>query len=301
MADISHTFKQFIVFHKDIKCHSARTIGWYRDSIKDLVQSTAVCEIENIDAPLLYRYIFHLKEERHYSIFSVDTRLRAIRGFVNWARKHRYTQADPFAEVELPKLPEKVKEVLSIGQVKVILNFTLNHTAYTSFQKQRNYALISFFVHTGLRLRELANLKTVDVQLDEGLIFVREGKGGKDRVVAINHDLKKTLHNYEAIKAPLPDVTEFYFTQMDVTKGITEDSIKRVFQTIRQHTKIYFTPHTLRRTFATMMIEGGCDLFALQKMMGHSQIKTLISSYLKLSYNHLRQQVEKHPLVSPFD
>ena len=71
--------------------------------------------------------------------------------------------------------------------------------------------------------------------------------------------------------------------------------IKRLVEKLREKSGIYFYPHMLRHTFATLMLEGGCDLFALSKMMGHSDIKTT-TIYLSATTAHLQEQIKKHPL-----
>ena len=75
----------------------------------------------------------------------------------------------------------------------------------------------------------------------------------------------------------------------------TADGLKKVIVIIRERTGIHLTPHALRHTFATLMLEGGCDIFSLSKMMGHSDIKTT-TVYLSTSVQHLQSQIMKHPL-----
>jgi site-specific recombinase XerD len=85
------------------------------------------------------------------------------------------------------------------------------------------------------------------------------------------------------------------FASVNRDAGLTVNGLRRVFAKLQRFTGIEFRPHVLRHTFATLMLEGGCDIFSLSKMMGHSDIKTT-TIYLAASAQHLRAQMIKHPL-----
>ncbi len=87
----------------------------------------------------------------------------------------------------------------------------------------------------------------------------------------------------------------YFFTAMREDKKMGDKVIPRLVIKLREKSKIYFYPHMLRHTFAVLMLEGGCDLFSLSKMMGHSDIKTT-TIYLSTTTAHLQEQIKKHPL-----
>ncbi len=300
MTYINQAFTHFTEFQKNIKCHSDKTLLWYRHSLKCLVESVNIEMIEDITPQKLYQFIQWGREQQKWSAHTLHTRLRAIKAFLNWARKNHYTTINPFEVVDFPKLPIQVKDILSIGQVKVILNFLLTYKNYSLFQRLRNHAIVALFLHTGIRRGELLHLDVSDINLIEGVLHVREGKGQKDRLITLNSEIVTVLSRYMQEREKNALLTPAYFFGLTNETRLTQDSIRRVFETTIRETGIKFNPHMLRRTFATMMLESGCDLFALQKLMGHSDVKTLINSYLKLSYDHLRKQVNRHPLVNPF-
>jgi site-specific recombinase XerD len=86
-----------------------------------------------------------------------------------------------------------------------------------------------------------------------------------------------------------------FFSSIRGNVGFTGNGLKKLVDKIRDSSKIFFTVHKLRHTFATLMLEGGCDIYSLSKMMGHSDIKTT-TIYLSASVEHLRSQITKHPL-----
>ncbi len=144
------------------------------------------------------------------------------------------------------------------------------------FERTRGAAILATFIFTGIRKEELRNLKLHEVDIPSRTLFVKSGKGDKGR---------------QRLKKACP----YFFTAMREDRMMGDLVIKRLIIKLREKSKIYFYAHLLRHTFATLMLEGGCDLFSLSKMLGHSDIKTT-TIYLSATTAHLQLQVEKHPL-----
>ena len=138
-------------------------------------------------------------------------------------------------------------------------------------------------------------LKCTDIDLDNNVICVRQGKGSKDRVAPIPYRLVQILQKYSEERRRLKKTCPEFFASLNRDKGYTIHGLKRLVQQVREASGIHFGIHQLRHTFATLMIEGGCDIYSLSKMMGHSDIKTT-TIYLSASVEHLRGQMDKHPL-----
>ena len=151
------------------------------------------------------------------------------------------------------------------------------------------------FVFTGMRLQELLNLRMTDVQFENKVVFISSGKGDKDRIIPMNQDLIKILSEYIKDRDRLNKTCPFFFTSLTHDTGLQYLVVKRLVEKLRTKSGIHFTPHMLRHTFATLMLEGGCDIYALSKMLGHSDIKTT-TIYLSATTAHLQEQVAKHPL-----
>jgi site-specific recombinase XerD len=151
------------------------------------------------------------------------------------------------------------------------------------------------FIFTGIRKKELLKLRYADVDLQNLSLFINQGKGSKDRVIPICSTLAETLDKYIIERKKLNKTCPEFFTSLRRNAGFTDSALKRLTVAFNRCSGIKFTIHRLRHTFATLMLEGGCDIFSLSKMMGHSDIKTT-TIYLAASADHLRGQMMKHPL-----
>jgi site-specific recombinase XerD len=158
-------------------------------------------------------------------------------------------------------------------------------------------AIVATLLFTGIRFSECINLQIKHVDLESSQLFVECGKGQKDRIVPIHPLLKKYLEAYIKDRKRLKRKTGYFFCPVfrDDKMGVLV--IPRLLKKIRERCGIYFSSHTLRHTFATLMLEGGCDIFTLSKMMGHEDIKTT-TIYLSASVGHMRQSMARHPLYA---
>lgn len=150
-------------------------------------------------------------------------------------------------------------------------------------------------IHAGLRKAELFGLQLADVSLEGGTLFVRQGKGSKDRVVPIRQDLSSILEAYLLARRKRGRTCPEFFVSSNRDTGLTDSGLRNVLRDISAVFGRRISPHQLRHTCATLLLEGGCDLFALSQILGHSQLRST-SIYLAASSEHLRRQLLKHPL-----
>ena len=204
-------------------------------------------------------------------------------------------QHNPTDDIETPKIEKKLPPKLTKQDAMKILEIIYNYPYKYKFLRYRNYAMFSTFIMAGLRKKELLNLKLMDVDLENMSIFIRQGKGSKDRVVPICSKLAESLVRYLEERKRLKKTCAEFFASLNHNMGFTENGLKHLMDEVKAATRMNFSVHKLRHTFATLMLEGGCDIFSLSKMMGHSDIKTT-TIYLSASAEHLRAQISKHPL-----
>lgn len=204
-------------------------------------------------------------------------------------------EKNPISDIEIPKkekcLPPKLTKQDALRLLELVYNYPYEY----SFLRYRNHALFSTFIFAGLRKQELLHLKYSDVDLNNLTLFVRQGKGNKDRIIPISYTLAQSLKRYIEERKRLGKINAEFFCSLRGNVGFTENGLKKLVEQMRDAFGLSFSVHKLRHTFATLMLEGGCDIYSLSKMMGHSDISTT-TIYLSASAEHLRSQMTKHPL-----
>lgn len=166
-----------------------------------------------------------------------------------------------FENIPLPKKPKKLPIVLSKKEIERMISFTANI---------KHKLVISILYSAGLRLSELINLKQTDVDLARNIIFIKQGKGKKDRITLLSKRVKKLLKEYYVLVGE----RNYVFSGR---KG--KYSSKTIQEIIKQSSKKAgikkrVTPHTLRHSFATHLLERGIDIRIIQKLLGHENIRT---------------------------
>ena len=134
-----------------------------------------------------------------------------------------------------------------------------------------------------------------DVDLSRMVVTVIQGKGKKDRIVPISTRLALVLREYLKDRERLQKRSENFFVTAQKDRPMGTQCIDNLVEKLRNKTGIKFTPHSLRHTFATLMLEGGCDLYTLSRMMGHSKITTT-TVYLACTPKMMMSSIERHPL-----
>lgn len=293
--DIQILLERFCDYSTCIKGYSFRTIKRYRQVIQYFCHLSKIQYIEEVTDENVRNLFYHGRTVSKWSTNTFHCYHKSLIVFFRWCIQENFMKINPVEKIELPKIEKKLPNKLSKQDSLKILEVVDNYPYSKSFLRFRNYAILATFIYTGIRKSELLNLKFTDVDLENLSLFIRCGKGNKDRVIPINYRLAEALKKYvEARKKAYKTCPEF-FTSYTFNMGFTDSGLKRLVNKIANVSGIKFTVHRLRHTFATLMLEGGCDIFSLSKMMGHSDIKTT-TIYLAASVHHLREQILKHPL-----
>jgi site-specific recombinase XerD len=220
---------------------------------------------------------------------------KSLSVFFKWCVREGHIAQNPVAGIERPRLEKKLPPKLTKQKALRLLEVVVNYPYCDPYLRFRNHALLATFIFAGLRRQEAINLKLTDVDIENGSIFVRQGKGSKDRVIPMNQTLREILIRYLQERRRLGRTCPEFFASYRQNRGLAEQGIILLIKNIRAASNIRFTAHKLRHTFATLMLEGGCDIYSLSKMMGHTDISTT-TIYLAASIEHLRAQMCKHPM-----
>ncbi len=179
----------------------------------------------------------------------------ALKFFFTNVRKQSFEHNVPLA-----KNTQKQPEILSKNEVSRLIK---------AFDYIKYRQIVRCFYYTGMRLSELVNLKWKDLDFERDVINIRRGKGAKDRIVFFHPVLKKS---FEEIGNPEKHVFVNYRTGIKITKGTIQKAIRNAAKKAKISKKV--TPHTLRHTFATHLLEAGLSERYIQKLLGHKNIKT---------------------------
>jgi len=183
-------------------------------------------------------------------------------------------------EVPLMKRENKLPKVISREKIKIIID---------SCGNIKHRLIVKFLYSSGLRLSELLNLKRSDIDFDNNLILVRQGKGAKDRMTLLSPRLKDDLLKY---------YSKYQFNTEYIFEGrngkYTKKSVQKILERLGKKIEIKIHPHMLRHSFATHLLESGTDLRYIQKLLGHSS-STTTEIYTHVANNHLKN------IKSPLD
>ena len=255
---------QYLEYLELEKGLSQNTIDAYRRDLYSFAEG--VDEIDNIDRGSINNYVRSLKEKKLASS-SVIRKVASLRGFFKWAYSMGIIKKNPASTLEQPKVPKRLPKVISIKEIEELL-----HSGLSPIQK----VIVELLYSCGLRVSELVNLKISDIDLNSK--YVRcFGKGSKERVIPIGKAAKNAVLEY------LPE-REFLLKKYNLnTKKLLISGSGRllnrqdIYNFIHEKGKIVhknISPHTLRHSFATHLLENGADLRVVQELLGHSDVST---------------------------
>lgn len=245
------------------------TIDAYRRDLYSLaafLQTSQITEIILIKRIHLNMYIKHLHDE-NYTPFSIARQIASIKGFFRWACAGEIIDNNPALAVEQPKLPKRLPKVLSFSEIKELLseNMTVLHKA-----------VLELLYSSGLRVSELADIPLNNIDLRAKYVRCL-GKGSKERIVPMCDRaciaIKKYLKEREYILKKYNMTSKYCFIKEN-GKKLTRQDVYVFINTIGKNINKDISPHTIRHSFATHLLENGADLRIVQELLGHSDVST---------------------------
>lgn len=228
-----------------------------------------------------------------YSPETVKATAVAVKRLFSWAAEEGILAENPIINLKLPRTPKVDRPALTKEQVNLLLakGFRKSQAGF------RWRTMLLFAIDTGLRVSELCALKLKDVG-DDGQVTVRQGKGSKDRMVFCGQrTLQRTLEYKDRYRYKPEYRYRSYLWIGHNGKPIQPAAFRKALYYAGDRVGIKVSPHALRRTFATMMLNNKADLFTLQELMGHADITTT-RKYIPRDLDRLR---EVHRTASPAD
>ena len=290
--DIVGSYRRYLKLEKG---YSANTLDAYMRDVDKLLRYLDGEQIGVTDAKLEHLENFAASvSDLGIGPRSLARILSGVRQFYRFLVLDGYMEVDPTELLESPKQPEHLPEVLSTAEVD-LLEQAID---LTKWEGHRNRAIIEVLFSCGLRVSELTNLKLSNLYIEEQYVRVM-GKGSKERLVPISPRALDELSYWFADRNVMqvkPGEEDYVFLNRrghHLTRTMILIMIKRY--AVEAGIKKTISPHTLRHSFATSLLEGGADLRAIQAMLGHESIGTT-EIYMHIDTSTLRQEIlEHHP------
>uniref|UniRef100_A0A7C4AIE8 Tyrosine recombinase XerC n=1 Tax=Thermodesulfovibrio aggregans TaxID=86166 RepID=A0A7C4AIE8_9BACT len=282
--------KKFINYLLTEKALSINTVKSYENDLKGFFRYIeknkifyADCKKENI-----INYLLELKE-RGYSSASIARILSSVKQFFRFLILDSIISHDPTEGLRSPKPWLRLPKALETDEVRRLLSVILESKYFL-----RDIVMLELMYASGLRVSELIKLKLSDINFEAGFIRIK-GKADKERVVPVAQRTIERIRNYLTLLRPrlIKERTSDYVFLNNRGKPMTRQRFWQNLKAMGKLAGINVTPHMIRHSFATHLLEGGADLRSLQKMLGHSDISTT-QIYTKVSMDRLRREYLKH-------
>ena len=284
--NLYYALDNFITYLTAERGASPHTVDAYNRDIISFIrflEEKGLSLSERTERSFIEIYIAHMRELGKKTMTIVRA-ISALRGLFNFLLADGIITHNPLEDIEIPKYSPPVPEVLSEQEVLELLQ--LPNGSKTSL---RDRMILELLYATGLRVSELIKLKKSDINLDGGFV-IASGKRSKERVVPLNIYSKNTIKAYLEEEKPqgaylLPNKRGGMLTRQAIWKIIRKYATKMARDNV--------SPHTMRHTFATHLLEGGADLRSVQILLGHEDISTT-QIYTHVDSKRLREIHKKH-------
>ena len=272
------TIGEYLEYLELEKGLSQNTIDAYRRDLSDFAQG--IEDIKSISRITINSYVRTLRE-RKLAPTSVIRKVASLRGFFKWATSSGILDKNPAATLEQPKTPQRLPKVVSVKEIDEML-----HNNLTPLE----HVIMELLYSCGLRVSELVNLKINDIDLSSK--YVRcFGKGSKERIIPIGEQAKSVVKEFLPTRDFL--IKKFGLTTKNLLIKDNGHFITRqdIYSFIHNQGKLIhknISPHTLRHSFATHLLENGADLRVVQELLGHSDVSTT-QLYTHISKKRLKE------------
>jgi integrase/recombinase XerD len=282
----SRTIEDFLSYLCSEKGLSRNTLEAYGRDLRALLHFLGLSDFTPVKEAEIIRFLSHLKDQR-YASSSICRTLVAIKVFFRFLKREKLMEEDPTQHLDLPKLWQLIPEVLTFQEVEQLLKMPDSSTQQGALDR----AVFEVIYASGLRVSEVCGLNLSD--LDDGFVRVK-GKGGKERLVPIAGAAVCAVDHYLINFRKSEDPALFLLKDRKrIERTYVWARIKHYAKKAGITKRV--SPHTLRHSFATHLLENGADLRVIQEMLGHANIATT-DRYTHISQSHLQTAFDQfHP------
>ncbi|MCR9248419.1 MAG: tyrosine recombinase [bacterium] len=287
----------YLQFLRNSRRKSPATLKAYGGDLRDFVTwlRSQDCDVLEVSRLTLRRYLVEL-EEQGLAATSVQRKLASVRGLFAWAQQADLLAKNPAKLLKGPKAPQRVPRFLTSKEVDLLLSQTFADTP----QGRRDHAILEVLYSTGCRVSECATMELQSLDLDEGIVRVL-GKGSKERLCLLGEPATRAVIAWLDARRQIMRASKRRDPgTLWLNRTGTPLSSRWIFETVRRRARdagiqTPLTPHGLRHSFATHLLDRGADLRTVQELLGHARLVTT-EIYTHVSVGRLRDVYDQaHP------
>ena len=293
MSGMRELVEKFIRYLELEKHYSTNTIIAYQNNIDDFcdyLNDKKITNLNKIDYLTIRSYL-KILYERNFTKKTISRYISSLRSFFKYLFIHHYISSNPMVLISNPKLDKKLPQFLSVNDVETLLS----KPKLDNPLGIRDALILELLYSTGIRVSELVNIKLEDINFSLRQIKIL-GKGNKERYVLYGDVCSNLLDNYlKNSRIELDHDKNPYLILNSRGNKITTRAIRDIINKYDFSINVHVTPHTLRHTFATHMLNEGADLKSVQELLGHENLSTT-QIYTHVSNERLRKvYLNNHP------
>jgi len=282
---------QFLLYLQGEKNASPHTVKNYGVDLAEFIIVTGEKTAREVDYIAIRKFLAHLKE-KGYSKSTISRKLACLRSFFKFLTRENVVANNPAVGIATPKREKKLPSFLEVQEIENILDAA----AGASLSSKRDRALLETLYSSGIRVSELVGLNVEDTDVLGGVLRIR-GKGKKERMVPIGRKAQEAIREYmEKRGNDYGKDGGALFLNKNSTR-LTDRSVRRILIKYVRKASLHkdVSPHTLRHSFATHLLDRGADLRSVQELLGHESLSTT-QIYTHVTTKRLKEVYEKvHP------
>ncbi|MFH1310619.1 MAG: tyrosine recombinase XerC [Candidatus Omnitrophota bacterium] len=281
-------FRNYLDIEKNYSVHTLRN---YQSDLKELSIFLENKDIKDVNHLDIRRFLAELKQKGSAKR-TIVRKLGAVRSFFKFLFREKYIESDPAGSVFTPKLDKRLPEFLDLEKTLKLITSPNSDT----FLGLRDRAMLEVLYSTGIRVSELVGLNIQNIDFIAGVIKVR-GKGKKERIALLGQQAQLSLRRYVREKQGFSAVEEKAVFLNRFGGRLTDRSVRRLIDKYVKKCSIEqkISPHSIRHSFATHMINNGADLRSVQELLGHKNLSTT-QIYTHLGSQRIKTMYTKaHP------
>ena len=282
-------FLDYLEFEKNF---SINTIVGYKKDINEFISFLDDKKITNPEYNDIREYLSYMYDKK-YKSKTIARHISSLKSFYKYLFRNEIIDNNPMVLISTPKLEKNLPNYLNIDDIEILLKVSDRTTPLGL----RNALILEMLYATGIRVSELVNIKIKDIDFNERRILIL-GKGNKERIVLFGHTCEELLNDYiNHSRSKLIKINSDYLLINKNGTNLSDRAIRLILDDVVKKSclKLNVSPHTLRHTFATHLLNNGADLKTVQELLGHENISTT-GIYTHVSNERLRKvYLESHP------